>query len=152
MLHAISNAFPPGYELHYKAFTSDASISSTTEGTPSTIVTADPVYFDGSTEVWIFFSSQCVRTAAGVDSQIVVVGIYEDGTAIGRIGQVRAGTVAAAEAVGAAMNNGVRRTPAAGWRTFSAEGWVTIAGTAIAQAGTGGVTASVPGYIRIVKA
>lgn len=136
-------------ELDYTIFTSDVNITATSEPSANLIVEAAELNFDGLTEIWIEFSCQMLRTAAGVDNQIVIADIFEDGVAIGRIGQVRAGTVGAAESVGAPVGNRRRWTPTAGDHIYSINGWVTLAGTAVAQAGLGGTTASVPGYIRI---
>lgn len=137
-------------ELEYQEVTSNTNISATTEGSANTIITADAVDFDGSTTVYVEFSCQMARTAAGVDDQILVLNLFEDGSDIGRIAQVRAGTVAAGESVGAPVLARIRLTPSSGSHTYSVRGWVTIAGTAVVQAGAGGSATSAPATLRIV--
>lgn len=132
------------YELAYAEFTSNVSITATTEATANTIKAAPAVTFDGSTAVYIECYSPSWQTVA---TNGIFVVLYQDGTSIGRIGDFYAG----AGLVNVAGVVERRMTPAAGSRTYSIRAY-TNTGTATVVGGAGGVGNMVPGYIRIVRA
>jgi hypothetical protein len=140
---------PPGHEFEYQQFTSDVTITATVEGSADVIVTADAVIFDGVTTVLIEFFAYGGSLDGG-SSELIIVNLFEDGSDIGRLCNV--GNPSATGVNAAPLYGALRRTPAAGSRTYSARGWVTIGGgTASVRAGVGGAAARVPGFIRITK-
>jgi hypothetical protein len=114
-----------------------------TEAASTVLVTLGALTFDGSTPVYAeFFAPVCGSTSAG----IFHVSLFEDGVAIGEMGQVGAGS--------ATSLAGARRfTPAAGSHTYSARAWITGAGTGTptVNAGAGGAGALVPMFLRLVR-
>jgi hypothetical protein len=140
-------AYPPGYEIGYTEFTAPVTITATVEATPTDVVSAGAITFDG-TAVWVEFFAPFVQPAAAVGAT-VVVDLWQDATNLGRIAFVES------PSVGSAVNDPVlvRRkiTPAAGSKTLKFSAW-QIGGNGSVGGGAGGVSATLPGFIRITKA
>lgn len=140
---AVAWQLPPGHELDFVEFTSDVSISATTEATANTIVTANAVAFDGSTRVKIEYWIEQVVTVSGANLQLW---LYDGSSSIGRIGRFLDDSASRMTA------NGIRfLTPSNASHTYSIRG-STGSGTATAGAGAGGTGNAVPGFIRITIA
>lgn len=135
-------------ELDYVQFVADVAITSTDEATPTTIVTATALTFDGATTVLIEFYAQAGGVDAGASDQLVI-NLWEDSSPIGRICGV--GNPSATGTGKAPLYGARRMTPTAGAKTYSIRGWGTAAGTYNVQAGAGGAAATVPGFIRITR-
>lgn len=142
-------AKPTGYEYGYTEITATVNVVSTTEATPTTIVTAPAVTLDGSTAIWVeFYASQVVTPSvlAGFTS----ITLFEGATEITRMGSLL--TPAAAIMVAPVT---VRRkiTPTAGAHTYSICAHTSsTTGTPRVIAGAGSGAADPPAYIRISKA
>ena len=132
-------------ELGYTEFTSDVSVTSTTEGTPDDVVSAGALTFSGQPIVIEFFTPQ----AQQVNNAELRFSLWEGATNRGKIG--------AQGAIGNAGGHGpilVRRriaAPSAGSLTFKVSAWNSAAGTGTVKAGSGGSGAFLPGYIRILQ-
>jgi hypothetical protein len=132
--------------LAYVEFTANVAVSATTEATPTDIVTAGSVSFDGK-PVWLeFYSPHC--SPPSVVGHIMVLRWYQDGASLGTLAQI-----VCQEAVQGWAPVFARRrlTPAAGAHTFKVGGAVNAL-TGFVGAGAGGAAGSVPGYIRITRA
>lgn len=132
--------------LNYTEFTSNVTISGTSAGSPTTIVTASSsVTVGGSTLITVEF--YCCQIVAGAGGS-TFISMWRDSTDLGLIGMVvNPGTTSLS-----APCLAVRRlTPSAGTYTFSIRGYrVTANGTATANVGgSGGFP--MPGYIRITS-
>lgn len=125
-------------ELGYTQFTSNVSVTATTEAAANTVVTASAITFDGSTTALIEFY------AARIDpgSTSISVFLFQDGTTLGQIGL----TLVAGIPIFVAR----RLTPASGSRTYSIRAAVN-ASTGTVYAGAGGAGVNLPGFIRITR-
>jgi hypothetical protein len=144
---------PPGYEYEYEQVTSDTAITSTDINAQDVIVTASAVVLDGSTPVWVTFSSQQVESPDGGVSRFVAMSIWD---AIDGAGAVDLGNIALIfsevdQRFDVPVHRGIRITPAAGSHVFSARAYCN-AGNSVVHAGAGGDGAETPAYICITKA
>lgn len=147
---AVSWLYPPGYELGKTAFTSTVVISSTTEATPTTVVTAPSITFDGTPVILEFWAPQLnsPTTAAGNTSNL---SFYEGATELGQFAQVI--TQVASQSTLLVPVGRYEFTPAAGSHTYSVGAWCSGSTTsASVVAGAGGTGTRLPGFIRVVKA
>jgi hypothetical protein len=132
--------------LNYTEKTSSVTVSATTEGTPTVVVTASAgVVVDGSTLVCVEFGSPNANAAA---SSFLILNLWDDtaGASLGRIWASSIGTS------GVSVGILARRyfTPAAGTRTYSIRGWRGSADATV-TAGAAGATAYYPMYIRVTS-
>lgn len=136
----IAFAKPPGYEYAYNDVQSGTiSITATTEGTATTVVTASAVTFDGSTPVVIEFYAPYVSKG----TTFTRVYLYDGSNSIGFIGHVDASG-------GVPFRVARRLTPSAASHTYSIRASVD-AGTGSVIGGAGGLAAYMPAFIRITK-
>lgn len=139
----------PGYELDYVEFTAPVSPTATTEGTANTIVTSNSVSYNGTTIVMIEFFSMGARPDTGAAGRTLSFWLYEDAASIGRLG-----VIVTPAGGGSGDNKPVvirrRMTPSNASHTYSIRASVS-AGTGLVGAGAGGITADMPGYIRITR-
>lgn len=134
-------------ELDYTEFTDDVTISGTAAGTPTTIVTANAIAFDGSTRICVEFFAPIIQSP---DTAQVILLLFEGSTDLGRIGQY-AGDV---DTTGSVRHGVLLRrfyTPTSGTKTLSVRGYRTV-GNATVDVGVGGADTPLPGYIRITTA
>lgn len=133
-------------ELGYTQFTSNASITATTEGTAQTIVAADAIVFDGSTIVWVeFFAPTWAHSSTTGDLNLA---LFDNSTSVGTIWRTANPSAAS---LGQQSIVGKRRlTPSAASHTYSIRGYVDT-GTGTVVGGTGGAALDVPGFILITK-
>lgn len=140
--------FPPGYELAYVEFTSPVTVASTTEGTPTDIVSAGAVTFDGSV-VYVEFYSPVVQTSTGV-STLITCSLWEGSTQLGRMTAVL--NSPGVSGTGSPHFGRRKLTPSAGSHTFKIAAHSSGGTNGAVYGGAGGVAAYMPGYIRIVIA
>ena len=138
-------AVPP--ELDYVEFTGQVDCTATTEATADTVVTGNPIVFDGSTVCLVeFYVETYTLSLVTIDG---FLSLYDGASSIGRMFQGR--TIVAA--AGATAIYAVRRlTPAAGSHTYSARGFVSSAGTFSVFGGAGGNGNRMPGFLRVSRA
>jgi hypothetical protein len=135
-------------EIAYTEFTANVSVTATTEATANTVVAASAVTFDGATAVLIEFFAAAMQPDINLAGRALLVWLYQDGTSIGEIAQVTAPT---ANQLQGPMSVKRRITPSAGSHTYSIRSSVN-AGTGSFSAGAGGLSAVMPGFIRITRA
>jgi hypothetical protein len=143
----IAYALPPGYEFDYAQFTSDVSVASSTEATPTQIVSGGAVTYDGSTTVLIeVYAPNFI--SSGTAGAYLVTHLWDGATELGPI-SVKQTKGTGAELEGA-LSGSHRVTPSAGAHTFKWQVHSSEAGASI-QAGAGGTGTRLPGFIRITK-
>jgi len=130
-------------ELAYAQITAAVSITSTAEATGTDIVAAPAVTADGSTALLIEFFTPIAAPAA-IANESMAINIYENGANVGRIALV---TTPTAAQMTTAIYGRLRRTPAAGSRTYKAGGW-RVAGNGIVG---GAVGPYLPTFIRVSR-
>lgn len=137
-----------GTELTYNEFTSNATITATTEATANTVVTASAVAFDGSTVVMIEFYAFSIRPDTGAAGRNISLYLYDGSSSIGRIGLFSAPS-------GGNDNKAVfvtrRLTPSNATHTYSIRAAISAGTSGLISAGAGGSGADMPGYVRIVS-
>lgn len=133
---------PPGYEIGYDQITSPVSVNSSTEATPTTIITCASHTFDGAAVMLEFFCPYAMP-ATGATSQLLV-NLFESTTNLGRIAAITDG-VNAQTLIGR-----IRFTPSAAAHTYLIAGWQG-GGTATVGAGAGGSAAYAPAFARFTK-
>lgn len=144
----IDALYLPGFEIAYAELTSHVTVSATSEASPTNVVSAGAVTFDGSTRVKIEFFAPRVDIA-NTGGAFVIVNLWDDTTTdLGRI------CVAQTQSLFLPLY-GVRfLTPAAATKTYRIRAW-RVNGDAVITASTGGGGAGleeVPAFIRITKA
>ncbi len=145
-------AFPPGHEFDYVQYTSNVSITATTEATANVVVTSNAVTYDGSTIVMIdYFTPTAVpQLTAGALLDFYLYEKVGAGAAasIGLLGEIA--QPAGANVIEVPPRLTRRMTPSAASIIYSIRARTT-SGTATIAAGAGGSTAVMPGFIRITK-
>ena len=136
------------YEIDYVQITGSVSPTATTENTANTIVTSNPIVYDGNTPVIIEFFCPYIRPATDAANRGLNLALYEDGSTIGRIGQF---FTPAAGADGKPTLVQRRLTPTAGSHTYSIRAYVS-GGTGLVDGGGGGSSQLMPIFMRIVRA
>lgn len=119
-------------ELAYAEVTSQVDCTATTEAGADTIITAPAITANGTDPILIEF--RCATWANLEEGPFECrVSLFEDGTTLGMIwrsrdlGQFR---------LGPGFTARCRLIPAAGSRTYSVRGWVSVASTFSIDAGT----------------
>lgn len=136
-----------GFAYTHNEFTSNISVTATTEATANTVATASAITFDGSTAVMIeFFAAAWEHSVADTLSE---VWLYDGSSSIGRFARFTSLPVAG-RALGPLMMCR-RLTPSAAAHTYSVRA-STASGTLLIYGAAGGAGTTVPGFIRIVKA
>ncbi|MBI4034362.1 DUF2190 family protein, partial [Candidatus Saccharibacteria bacterium] len=136
-------------EISYTQFTSDVSVTATTEATANTIVTAPSYTYDGNTPIVVQFYAYSTWVSSAANNYNHSFYLYDGSSSIGRMAlnesidnfQKEEGPIFAT----------YRITPSAGSHTYSIRA-ATSGGTLAIGAGAGGNGNSVPGYIRITPA
>ncbi len=144
---AASATSGPGSEVGYDEITSNVNVASTTEASPTTIITCAAHTFDGSPVICEFYTPRIVTPSSA--SSFVIVSLWESTTQIGRL--LLALTPAAANMqVGGTWQR--RFTPSAGSHTYLIRAHAsTTAGTPSINAGAGGTATDFPAFVRFTK-
>ena len=146
---AVARSTLAGYEIGYDQITANVNLTGTTEGTATTIITCAAHSFDGGL-VLVEFYANGVRTGTPAGND-VVIGIFESGTLINRIGEIQNPGAGATNNVGP-FHTVCRFTPSAASHSYVIAGWVSAAtGTPSVFAGTGGPGNNPPAWVRFTK-
>ena len=133
-------------QLDYAQITANtATITATTEGTATAVITGNSVTYDGSAVMVNFWAPKVTVPAATTTVTYVVL---RDSTVVG---QVFGGSVTAAGAGGFNYVS-VKDTPSAGAHTYKVTAFAGAAGGIIVNAGAGGSGNLVPAYLRVTRA
>lgn len=131
-------------EVNYTAFTGDVSITATTVGTAQDIVSSGAIVYEAVPHLIEFY---CPAFAFAAANCFVI--IKDGSTVIGTM--ARTGTSGVTYPLYAAY----RVTPTAASHTYKVAGWLSGAGTAVFNAGTGGTagdsTTDLAGFIRVFR-
>lgn len=137
-----------GKELDYVQITADVSITGTTEGTATTIITGTSQSYSAVTTLVEFFSAD-VRSPTAAAGNAVVIVLYDGATLIGRMGVI---ITPAAAILGWAGTLSYRLTPTAATHQYIIKAHVSsTTGGPIISAGSGGSGLSLPAFLRITR-
>ncbi len=127
-------------ELAYVEFTSPVTVSATSEGTPTAVVSAGAVVY-AAARIKIEFYAPGYNTGNGTGANLLA-NLWDASTNLGRI--------AVAQGVNLIYPIYAVRylTPTAASHTYKIQAWQTVANGTI-LAGSGGVGAQLPGFIRV---
>ena len=137
-----------GFEIGYDQITAGVNITSNTEATGTTLITAASHTFDGSAVLATLF---CPLARTGVTSgSQVLISLFEGSTQIGRMATVQnPGTSAVA---GGPLLAVLRFTPSVGSHSYKVTGFTTAVGdSCLFAAGSGGTDSNVPAFLRFTK-
>jgi len=139
-------SYPPGYEIGYDQITAPVTVTSTTEATPTTIITCAAHTFDGGAVMLeVYFPEVTIQTAASFTR----VNLWEGATNLGRLAQFS--TDANAD-VGTPAVLRLRFTPSAASHTYVINGFGGNATGTIYTAGVGGSSGVyAPAFARFTK-
>lgn len=129
----------PGRPLAHTEFTSIITVTATTSGTATTIVTAPSLTFDGATPILIEFGACSANPSTGNLS----IGLFDGSTEIGTFLYFTGNFFWPARATR-------RLTPSAAAHVYSIRAWGSVSGGTV-YGGAGGGGAFMPGFIRIER-
>ena len=130
----------------YTQYTADVNITATLEASADTIVTAGAFAADGTSAYLVCYFAPYMITSNVVARNVTAV-LYEDGSSIGKMGQIQT-PAGAVELAPVFLTR--RLIPAGGSRTYSIRGIVN-GGTGVAGGGAGGVGNFEPGFVMVQK-
>jgi hypothetical protein len=144
---AALGVLPPGFEINYTQITAGVNIVSTTEATPTTIISPGAITFDGSAVRVEFFSYGVVSPAVQGGASVIL--LFEGATEITRLAVVIS---PAAVNLEAPVYAAFRFTPTAGSHTYTIAARATsTTGTPTVEAGAGGTATPPPAFVRFTK-
>lgn len=130
----------PETALAYAEITSNVTITSTSEGSPTNVIIAPSVTTIAGQAVYIEFSSPRIEPNA---SETVYLNVWRDSTNLGRV------------YVAGGLQNGqvvkLRDVPGTGTFVYKVAGWLNTAGSAFVRAGAGGAGNYVPALITVTN-
>ena len=140
---------PPGFEIGYDPVaTGNINVTGTTEGSPTTLITCAAHTFDGAPVLAVFFTPG-IRTPTSAVG-FVVVGIYESGTIVDRLGSAVSTSVNTQQLWPVMM--GMRFTPSAGSHSYTIAAFCSATtGTPLVASGAGGAGNNPPMWVRFTK-
>lgn len=138
--------YPPGFEIGYDQITTAVNIASTTEATPTALISCAAHTFDGGPVLLTVFGWLQTSTLATIHQ----ITLMESTTEISRIGQL---VLASAAVNDYAVTYCYRFTPSAGSHTYTVSGYTNNSGgtQAIFQGGASGTSAISPAFARFAK-
>lgn len=143
---AIQQVSPIAKELDYVEIVSDISISATTEVGANTVITSNPLVFNGSTRICIEFYSPEITTGSTSASVIDIV-LYDGASSIGFMGVIGQGDGTRTVQQPVLLRRYL--TPGSGSHTYSVRAYRNAA-NGFVRAGPGGPSNQYePAYIRI---
>lgn len=141
-----SYALPPGYEIGYDQITAGVTVTSTTEATPTTLISCAAHTFDGGAVLLtVYFPFVAMNTAS---SDTLVITLFESTTEITRLATVNNPNTT--NTIDMPVCAQFRFTPTAAAHTYTIAAHKS-GGTASVGAGSGSGAASPPAFARFVK-
>jgi len=131
-------------ELAYAEYQNNVTISSASSASPTNIITAPSITFDGVTKVVIEFCCMAVQ-AGGTNNPINLV-LVDNGANAGQIGFVNS-TATGVSSITVLAQREI--TPSAGAHTFAVAGYLGSAGSGFCYGGNGAGINNSPMFIRI---
>lgn len=146
------NQIISGYQISYKETSSGTTVTASVESSPTTILTMDPVYFDGRTTVLLGFQSQALTvTGGGTVNRAFVLNFWDGTTDLGRVAQIADPTGTGTAVCPANVDRRIQ--PAQGYHTYSTRGWINgNTGSGSILAGVGGAGTQSPAFMRLIRA
>lgn len=142
-----SGSNSPGFEVGYDQITSGVNIASTTQATPTTIITCAAHTFDGAAVVATFFSPQVSYPT--VANATIGIDLWEGATNLGEFSFTR--TSSATQQFATVMG-AFRFTPTAAAHTYLVQAYASsTTGTPNVGGGAGTAGAIMPCFIRFTK-
>jgi hypothetical protein len=132
-------------EMAYVEITGDVTVNATVEGTPTTVVSAGAVAFDGATRVCIEFYCPRMNMGATAGSWCVFNLWDNDATDLGRMAAFSLASLVTQ------VHTMRYFTPAAATKTYKIKAW-RINSDATVDVGAGGAGTEMPGFVRISRA
>lgn len=142
--HVRDNERELWHELSYTEFTSNVSVTATTEGTANTVVSSGAVTYDGNPVILKFECVSWFHDTSGGDLTLV---LFDVSTALGILWAHGNATATSTDMGGVIATR--RFTPSAGSHTYQVKAY-TNAGTATVAAGAGGAGTRFPGTLQIL--
>jgi hypothetical protein len=134
-----------GGEIGYDQITSFVAVTSTTEASPTTVITCSAYTFDGAPVICQMFSPFFQNPSTG----IITITLWEGASQITRLGIVSTGSAVQFD-IGTTYT--YRFTPSAGSHTYLVRGFVaSTSGTPGVGAGTGAGADYPPAFARFTK-
>ena len=129
----------PGRPLAYVEFTSIVTVTATTAGAATVLVTAPSLTFDGATPILIDFGACSVNPSTGNLS----VALFDGSTELGTLLYISGNFFWPVRCTR-------RLTPSAGAHTYSIRAWGSVSGGTV-YGGAGGTGNFAPGFIRVER-
>lgn len=145
-LNGLGNSLRFLKEVDYEEFTSDVSVTATSEGTANSVVSASTLTYEAVPHLIEFFATGA-RPDNGAAGRILHITLFDSTTVIGALAGV---TTPAASNMNVPVYLARRLTPTAASHTYNIKAWAS-AGTGLIQAGSGGAGTKLPGFIRITR-
>ena len=144
---ALGWSYPPGYEIGYDQITANVTVTSTTEASGNTIISAASHTFDGGT-VLVEFVSPSIQIQATAGN-FMNVNLFEGSTEITRL----CGITTPANANNSGAGYGAYRfAPSAGAHTYTVTAYVSgTSPTGLVIAGVAGTAHQPPAFLRFTK-
>jgi hypothetical protein len=134
----------PGAELDYVEFTSQVTITATSEGTSQTVVTGTSQTYAAVPTIVEFFSP---FVQSGNFTTFCIVLLYDGATVLGRLSRTDV-----INGDGTSMLCRYRLTPTAATHQYIVKAYIDAGTQANILGGSGGSAAYLPGYIRVTRA
>ena len=132
--------------VDYAEFTSNVSITATTEGTAQSVVSGAGFTADGTSHYLVEFFSPSSHPDTGAAGRSLVFVMLDGATVIGQSSV----TTPASSTDNVPINFRRRLVPSAASHTFAVKAFVS-AGTGVIGASTGGAGNALPGFIMVTK-
>lgn len=134
-------------QIAYVEFTSNVTVSSTTEGTPTDVVDSPAHTYDGATLICIeFFAPQANCTTA---SGAMLISLWDGAANLGRLGATQESAASGLVIYPLLLRRFL--TPSAASHTYKIQAFCTAAAAGTIGAGSGGSGNNLPGYIRVTS-
>lgn len=141
--NAAAWGYPPGFEIGYDQITASATVTGTTEGTATTIITCAAHTFDGGAVSVEWFGLIAPKNTAGSN---IRVGLFEGGTLVNVLAFLQTPAAAITEA---GHKGGFRFTPSAASHSYVVAAWG--AANCNVDCGAGGAGNLPPAWVRFTK-
>lgn len=146
------SAVPPTV-LGYSEFTSPVTVTGTSEGATTSVVSVTTVALDGVTPVLVDFYAPHVQWTPNAGGDAGTLVLFDGAGVVGHMAVMQAagtGQQGAPVTLRAHLNGNTFAIPSAGAHTYKVGGWKTVAGdTFRVDAGAGGAGNYLPGFVHV---
>ena len=142
--------WPPGHQFDYVEFTSAVNVTSTTEATPTTVVSGTSQAYAAG-DYWVEFFSHDVSPNPTAGAYLIL-SLWDGATELGNIAIIQDPTGASAVSPHFPVVAKRKVTLTAATHQLIINGHTSGGQPGIVQAGAGGVATRLPGYILVTQA